>query len=468
MKQIEIMSDLNRRDFLRGGSFAAMMVAMGGIPLRAADAPKADAKEEFTKYSAAEEPMNVGVIGLGTRGKEILATLSKMPTAPVVAICDNYPAFLKRAGDQLAPKAERYSEYQKLLENKEVKGVIIATPTHLHKEIVLAALAAGKHVYCEAPLAASVEEARAIAKAARANLKLNFQAGLTGRSDMQLRGLGNFVRTGVMGKVAMVRAQYHKKQTWKRTSPNPDREKELNWRLEKDLSTGLMGEIGIHQVDVANWYLLGLPTSVTGFGSIQHPDNKADGRVVPDTVTAVFEYPTGTVLNFDATLANSFDSDYMMLYGTDSAIMMRERRAWMFKEVDAPLLGWEVYARKETFYKESGVVLSADATKNAPTKKDTDAAGQSVVDPKTALQYAFEAFVANSNAITTGYEDFAASFNVNDTAALKTYMANIFRAKQASAGYKEGYEATVCALKANEAVLKGQKILLGKELFDLE
>ena len=457
-------ADLNRRDFLRGSSFAAMMVAMGGIPIHAADAPKPAAKEEFTKYSSAEEPMNVGVIGCGIWGREILSTLSKMPSAPVVAICDNYAAFLKRAGEQLAPKAERYSEYQKLLENKDVKGVIIATPSHLHKEIALAALAAGKHVYCEAPLASTIEDARVIAKAAAANLKLNFQTGLQARSDLQLRGLASFLRIGAMGKVAMIRAQYHKKQTWKRTSPNPDREKDLNWRLDKELTTGLMGEIGIHQIDVANWYLLNLPLTVTGFGSIQY--NKEDGRQVPDTVTAVFEYPTGTVLNYDATLANSFDSEYATLYGTDAAVMMRDRRAWMFKEVDAPLLGWEVYARKETFYKESGVVLGAGATKN-DAKKQLDASGQEVVDAKSALQYALEAFIANSNAITTGYDDYAASFDVKDTAALKAYMANIVRAKAASAGFKEGFEAAVCAIKANEAVVKGQKIVLAREWFDL-
>ena len=466
MKPNEITQDWNRRDFLKGSSFAAMMVAMGGVPLHAADPAKTETKEE-TKYSSAEEPMNVGLIGCGNWGKEILTTLAKMPIAPVVAICDSYPAFLKRAGEQLAPKAERYPEYQKLLENKEVKGVIVATPSHQHKEIVLAALAAGKHVYCEAPLATTMDDARVIAKAAQANLKLNFQTGLQTRSDAQVRFLANFVRTGVLGKAAALRAQYHKKQTWRRTSPNPDREKDLNWRLEKDVSLGLIGEIGIHQVDLANWYLLGLPTAVTGFGSIQHPDNKADGRQVADTIVTVFEYPGGAMLNYDATLANSFDGEYGMLYGTDSAIMMRERRAWMFKEVDAPLLGWEVYARKENFYKESGVVLGMDATKNTPAKKDTDSSGQAVVDVKSALQYAFESFIANSNAITSAYDDFAASFNVNDAAALKSYMANIFKAKAASAGYKEGYEAAVCAIKANEAVVKSQKIVFAKEWFAL-
>ena len=67
---------------------------------------------------------------------------------------------------------------------------------------------------------------------------------------------------------------------------------------------------------------------------------------MPDTVQAVFEFPGGVRMIYDATLANSFDGEYEMLYGSDAALMMRESKAWMFKEVDSPLLGWEVYADK--------------------------------------------------------------------------------------------------------------------------
>ena len=93
-----------------------------------------------------------GVIGCGAWGREILTHLATLPRAEVVAVCDHYESFLNRAKNA-APKAEGYLDYEKLLENKDVQAVIVATPTHQHKEIVLAALAANKHVYCEAPLA---------------------------------------------------------------------------------------------------------------------------------------------------------------------------------------------------------------------------------------------------------------------------------------------------------------------------
>ncbi len=219
--------DFNRRDFLRGTSVATVMAMMGGIPIRAQE--KKDEAPTETKRGGGP-PINCGVIGCGVHGREIITTLGRLPNAPVIGVCDTYPAFLRRAKEG-APKSEGYDDYKKLLDNKEIKAVFIATPTHQHKEIVIAALAAGKHVYCEAPLAHTIEDARAIAKAAKATEKVNFQAGLQYRSEPQRLFMLPFMRSGSAGKYIKARAQWHKKQSWRRTSPNPEREKELNWRL---------------------------------------------------------------------------------------------------------------------------------------------------------------------------------------------------------------------------------------------
>src|SRR6185369_9080923 len=146
-----------------------------------------------------------------------------------------------------APNAATTEDYRTILDNKDIPAVIIATPTHKHKDVVLAALQAGKHVYCEAPLAASVEDARAIAMAAKASPKTYFQSGLQLRADPQRHFLLPFIRSGALGPWVMVRSQYHKKQQWRLEASNPDRMKEINWRLDKAISPGLVGEIGVHQ-----------------------------------------------------------------------------------------------------------------------------------------------------------------------------------------------------------------------------
>lgn len=457
MNNKEETSELNRRDFLKGSSFTTLMMMLGGVELKAQNPPKAD--ETPTNYKTIGPPVKCGVIGCGNQGREIINTLSRLPNAPVVAVCDYYAPFLRRA-KEAAPNAETFEDYRKVLEQKAVQAVIVATPTHQHREIVLAALKAGKHVYCEAPLAHTMEDARAIAQAAKAAFKVNFQSGLQTRSDPQHRFLLEFVRSGAAGKTVKAFAQWHKKQSWRRTSPNPEREKETNWRLNNATSIGLVGEIGIHQVDVVTWFIHTRPVAVTGFGGILHWN---DGRDVPDSVQAVFEYPGKVFLTYEGTLANSFDSDYEMLYGTDAAVMLRGNKAWMFKEVDSPLLGWEVYARKDSFYKETGIALVANATKSVQKEEKP---GEETPYTNTVLSSALEAFITNSNLIGGAVEDFTANFG-DDEPALKENLSALAKNKVLCADYQDGYEATVTVIKANEAIQKGQRIALQKEWFEI-
>ena len=470
-------NDYNRREFIQNAaSFGAMMALMGAVPLHAEEK---NAESGETDYITAPTPMNCAVIGCGAWGREILHTLSlceyrpkNLPAvalAPVMAICDNYEGAFRRA-KEAAPNAETFTDFHKLLEKKEVQGVIVATPSHLHREVVEAALAAGKHVYCEAPLASSVEDARAIAKAAKAAVKLNFQTGLQMRADSGRHFLLPFIRSGACGKNVYARSQWHKKDSWLRPAPNPERVKALNWRLHAATSSGLLGEVGIHQMDLISWMLNRRPTAISGSSRIALWTD--DGRDVADTVHAVYEYADGMNYFQHCTLANSFDSSYEVLYGTDSAVMMRTdpqdqvNRQWLFKEVDSPLLGWEVYARKEQFYQETGITLMMGASKLKQVAKT----GQTLAPEVTPLQKALTAFIANSGTIGRGVANFFGTYGEDaDTDALPEYLAGLTKGKDYlhAANWKDGLEATVIALKANEAVSKGQRIVLQKEWFEV-
>src|ERR1043166_6456420 len=445
-------SDVTRREFVKASSFATAMTMLGGIPLVA---------QEKKPEAAAEAPavtVKLAVIGCNVWGREILNTLARFENVEVVAVCDHYEAMMRRA-KEAAPKAEAYADYKKVLENKAVQGVIIATPSHQHKEIVLEALKAEKHVYCEAPLAASVEDARAIAQAARDSFKSYFQAGLLMRSDPQKKFLLPFVRVGATGQNVKTRAQWHKKTSWRRTSPNPDREKELNWRLSKGTSPGLIGEVGVQQIDTMHWFLAKKPVAVTGFGGVLFWQV---GRDVEDTAQAVFQYEDGTLFNYEACLATSFDSDYEILYGSDAAIMMRGNKAWLFKEADSPLLGWEVYARKEVFFGETGIALVADASKSAKQGK-----GDVEPIPDPPIYFAMKSFVANTELYTGEIEEFAAAYDIKDAKALKEHLNGIQKNKLPAATWKEGFESTMIAIKANEAVQKKTTIKFEKEWFEV-
>jgi predicted dehydrogenase len=454
--------DFNRRDFLKGGSVATLMALLGGVEL----APqKTRAQATPAKDDSDHPKVKCAVIGYGNWGRDIVGTLTRLRgkevlvDAQLVSICDTYEPSLKRAA-KAAPGVATEKDYRKVLDNKDVQAVCIATPSHQHRDITIAALQAGKHVYCEAPLATTIEDARAIAKAAKGAPRQYFQAGLLYRSDPQRHFMLPFVRAGALGKTVMARAQWHKKQSWRFTSPNPEREQEINWRLDNATSIGLVGEYGVHQIDSAGWFLNAKPVSVTGFGSVLFWN--ADNRQVADTIQAVFEFPGGVNLLYHATLANSFDAEYEMYYGSDAAVLLRDGKAWMFKEVDAPLLGWEVYAMKTSFYKETGIALDANATKLKKETKPGETAADS--DTPTPLYSALESFVSNANEIGSAVEDFKAGYDINDAKALQQYLGNIKRLP--AAGYQEGLESAIIAIKANEAIIKGQKIHFSKELFE--
>jgi predicted dehydrogenase len=449
-------SDFNRRDFLKGSSAATLAALAGGAPLVLSVAQAQDAKVK----TQSGQKVKLAVIGCGIWGREILNTLGRLPSVEIVALADTYPAMVRRA-KTAAPGAETFSDYTKILENKDIQGVIVATPSHQHKDVVVAALKAGKHVYCEAPLAHTIEDTRAIAAAAKAAPFQNFQTGLGLRSDPQRLFLLDFIRAGAAGRTVKARAQSHKKQSWRQTSPNPEREKELNWRLSAETSPGLIGEISIHALDNFAWYWSARPTAVTGFGSTILWD---DGREIPDSVEAVYEFPKGALVNCEVTLANSFDAEYEMIYGSDAAVMLRGNKAWMFKEVDAPLLGWEVYARKDTFYKETGIALVANATKLAA---QGDKPVEEAPYTNTPLFYALESFAYNTDVISTAMKDFVEQFGDDDKEAMADALKAATVNNHPAASWRDGFEATVMALKGNEAVMKKARIEIPASLFEV-
>ena len=425
-------SGIDRRDFLKGAAATvALLMAADGLGMSQVLAADADVKP------IAGPAVKIGVIGLGQWGRDIVTALSKMPSAKVTAICDTYEAFVTRAAKTVTD-AKAYSDYKELLASPDVEAVIIATPTHLHKEIALAAIAADKHVYCEAPLASSIEDAKAIAIAGNGSKKV-FQTGLQGRKNPLYEHVSSFVKSGCMGTPAEARAQSNRRQSWKRMAPSADREKEMNWRLSKDTSLGLVGELGIHSIDLVNQYLNAVPVAVTGFGSIMA---WKDGRDVPDTVQCVMEYPKDVRLTFSSTIVSSFGGEYTLIQGSESSLMLREDRGWMIKEADSPLIGWEPYARKEQIFEETGICMLADASKILATggEPDKDSPKEQTKEVTSEPLYV----------------------------ALESFTRCIREDSKPAAGALEGLQSAVTVIKANEAIMSGSKIAYAPDMFELK
>ena len=333
-----------------------------------------------------EDPkVALAVIGAGRQGRAILGELATIQGCEVVAVCDSddtrLQAALRRAGT-----AKGYASASDMLAKETgIAGVVIATPTHLHKDLVLASIAAKKHVYCETPLASTLEDLNAIAAAGRASKQI-CAAGFQGRSNPVYGLARTFHKAGALRQLALLRAQNHKKTSWRTAGSTPERDRELNWHLDPKISLGLLGEMGTQQFDVFHWFLGRHPISVRARGDLRL---HKDGREIPDCVRAELVFDDGLCLDYSCTLANSFEGRFEVLAGEMAAIKLAWTHGWMFKEADAPTAGWEVYANRQQFHNEQGITLIADATKLASQGKLQAGVGL----PYTSLYYAMSDFI---------------------------------------------------------------------------
>ncbi len=371
--------------------------------------------------------VTVAIIGMGRQGRAIAGELQKIKGVKVAAICDVDPGRLRSGARRVAGVATFEAHKQLLDTAKDVTAIFIATPTHTHRAVMEDAVAAGKHVYCEAPLASTIEDCQAIAAAARGSSTI-CAAGLLARSNPVYKLARTFFRSDSVRDLVAMRAQSNEKTTWRNPSSDPAREKALNWRLDTELSIGLAGELGTHQFDVFHYYRGTYPTSIRGHGSIQL---HKDGRKVYDTISATLAFEDKTVLQYAATLGNSYEGTQEVFYGSNAAIKLAWTHGWMFKEADAPTQGWEVYANRQQFHNEEGITLIADATQLASQGKLESGVGL----PNPPLYY--------------GVGDFLKS--VTEDVPVVTSI-------------QEGARATVIGILTNKAIRTGATITVDPNL----
>src|SRR5579871_565050 len=156
---------VTRRQFLQAASTGAAATALGLSALTAGAETRKESRRKMG--TAANDKIVLGFIGVAGRGYGHLDWFGQHPDVEIGAVCDVHSPHLERAVAKTDGKAKGYHDFRKLLENKEVDAVVIATPPHWHALITLAALEAGKDVYCEKPMCRYPNEGRAMAEAAK-------------------------------------------------------------------------------------------------------------------------------------------------------------------------------------------------------------------------------------------------------------------------------------------------------------
>lgn len=261
--------------------------------------------QSFTTDKAKEikrEKARIGFIGTGSRGMYNMHAVLSLQHAEVVALCDIYPPNLKEAA-ALCPNAKTYSDYRKMLESPDIDGVIISTPLYLHAPMTLDALDAGKHVYCEKAMALTMEECKAIYDAYQKTDKVLYFCMQRMFDQKYIKGM-QMIHSGVIGDIVGERCYWFRNHDWRRPVPTPELERQINWRLYRDYSAGLMTELASHQLEVCCWAMQMVPESVVGTGDIVY---WKDGREVYDSVNLVYHYSNGVKINYESLISNKFN-----------------------------------------------------------------------------------------------------------------------------------------------------------------
>jgi predicted dehydrogenase len=257
-----LLRPLNRRKFLR-----SVGLVSAGLTVPWLRSPAAVVGE------GVREGVRVGCIGVGNQGKPLMLQNYKN----VVAVCDVDATRLAAAKQEIVNRTGRKcpaeADYRRLLEQKDVDAVIIATPDHWHALQTVQAIQSGKHVYVEKPLSLKVSEGRVMADFARRDKKI-VQTGSMQRSDKRFRLACELVRSGRVGKLHTVRVGLPGVNYSAGKVPDSDPPKELdydmwlgpapyqpynknrvhyNFRFFWDYSGGQMTNWGAHHLDIAQW-----------------------------------------------------------------------------------------------------------------------------------------------------------------------------------------------------------------------
>jgi predicted dehydrogenase len=276
-----------------------------------------------SRILGANERINVGLIGYGGRGRYDSGLMRQIPNVDFTAVCDVYQPHAAAARAWAGPQCRAYGDFRKLLEQKDVDAVLIATPDHWHATTAVLACQAGKDVYVEKPLSYCIDEGRAMVEAARRNHRV-VQLGTQHRSAPHLRAAQRIVQSGQLGPIHFVRVWNYLNMAPNGVGRAPDSTPPpgLDWdfylgpapyvpfnknrflvtyRWFWDYAGGMTTDYGTHRFDTVQQIMgVDAPLAVAGWGRRYV---LRDGADTPDTLQITYEYPN-FILSYEASMVN--------------------------------------------------------------------------------------------------------------------------------------------------------------------
>jgi predicted dehydrogenase len=437
-RQNFLATGFNRRDFLRATAAVPAVAALG-----------------YGYWTVNHRPVKAAIVGTGNEGVQAMIDQSPPGFLEYVAYHDIRPsqitrgrkAFLSLYGSDAGRKVRFYDDWKKLLEDKDVEAVVIATPLWTHAKLTIDALEAGKHVLCEKLMAHNITDAKRMVRAAEKAGKI-LSIGHQRHYSTLYADAAETIRSGTLGDIRHIRALWHRnnarpvlaadgkptgeyQDSWRPAVPSEDAgvdfklhgyqslEELIRWRLFNRTGGGLMAELGSHQLDACGIFIHAasglkekpLPLSVTGAGG---KDFFRDNRECADHVYCLFEFPgKGFLPNRDSrdndvvTVSySSINTNAMEGYGEivmgtrGSMLIMQEASVAIYEEND-PLKGDRDNAKKRWAEKQR----AATGAKGVEVAVKPAGGGAATMYSAASLGMAQEAKSVSGGMVSRGYRE---------------------------------------------------------------
>ena len=278
----------------------------------------------------ANNSINIGIIGTGDRGQGLFKVIQQLAGLNVVACCDSLPFRLQEGLAIADAPIKGHADYRRLLDNTDIDAVLIATPFNTHAEIAMDALDAAKHVFCEKTLVKGYDAIQKLINKEKSSKGI-FQTGHQYHSSRLYSHVVNLINNGKIGKIAAFECQWNRNGNWRRPVPDEQWERQINWRMYREYSGGLLAELCSHQIDFVNWVLGEMPEQVMGIGGI---DYWKDGRETYDNIHLIYSYPNGVKAKFTCLTSNAMGDYRIKVMGDKGSIILSYAKAWFYPEGD--------------------------------------------------------------------------------------------------------------------------------------
>ena len=448
-------NNASRRGFLKKLATTSAAMAVG-TNVFAADDKYAAFESLHRQRFAANDNINIALIGAGGMGTQDTMTALKVPGAKIVAACDLYDGRLKDAKTKWGADLFTTRSYKEVLSRSDIDAVIVATPDHWHQQISIDAMKAGKHVYCEKPMVHAITEGSAVIKAQK-ETGMVFQVGSQGVSSLGNEKARQLLKEGVIGDLNYAEgfwARHSPTGAWQypipadaspqtvdwetyisNTTKRPfDEKRFFRWRNYLDYGTGMSGDLFVHLFSslhfITNSYG---PNKIYASGGLRY---WKDGREVPDVLLGTFDYPQSAAHpSFNLSLRCNF------IDGTSGTTYLK-----LVGSLGSMDITWDSVTVKRNKTESSDDPFMIEQMKKA---------GKPITSRKRILPPEEYTFAAEKDYLGGPYDHFANFFNAIRTKGTVTEDATF------------GYRAAAPALLCNDSYNQDTAIVWNPETMQL-